>query len=166
MEDTAVPVKTASGRLEITDRRHKLGSRQRVLLIAINGAHNVREIREQFHSLGDIDSMLGELAVAELIALVGASAAAQPDKAHAAVAAEAEIPPVPMARQFMNESVVANLGLRAFLFTLKIERCYTKQELTDLLPEYRRMLANALNASAVAAFSARAEALIAKIQLA
>lgn len=166
MHDTAVPIKTASGRLEITDRRHKLGSRQRVLLIAINGEHSVREIREQFRSLGDVDSMLGELAVAELIALVGASAAAQPEPANPAGAAEAEIPPVPLARQFMNESVVANLGLRAFLFTLKIERCYTRQELTDLLPEYRRMLGKSLDAAAVAPFSARAEALIAKIPIA
>ncbi len=161
MLDHAVPVKTALGRTEVADRRLKLGSRQRVLLIAINGEHEVRDLRRQFRSLGDVDALLGELVDAGLVASPeGAGGASVP--AHA-VEAEAEIPAVPLARQFMNESVVANLGLRAFMFTLKIERCYTKQELLDLLPEYRRMLAKTLDAEAVAAFSARAEALIERI---
>jgi hypothetical protein len=164
MLDTAVPIKTAAGRSEVADRRLKLGSRQRVLLIAINGEHVLRELRVQFRSLGDVDALLAELVAAGLVGVVdGAAAASAPAVAEAAIAAEAEIAPVPLARQFMNESVVANLGLRAFLFTLKIERCYTKQELSDLLPEYRRVLAKSLDAEAVAAFSARAEALIARI---
>lgn len=162
MLDNAVPLKTAGGRREVADRRLKLGPRQRVLLIAISGEHDVRELRTQFHSLGDVDALLAELAAAGLID-VGGGAGMAPAVAEAAMAAEAEIPAVPLARQFMNESVVANLGLRAFLFTLKIERCYTKQELTDLLPEYRRVLAKSLKGDAVAAFSARAEALIARI---
>ena len=164
MLDNAVPIKTAQGRSEVADRRLKLGARQRVLLIAINGEHELRELRTQFRSFGDVDALLAELAAAGLVdAGDGAGTAPTPALAQAALAAEAEIPPVPLARQFMNESVVANLGLRAFLFTLKIERCYTRQELTDLLPEYRRVLAKSLGADAVAAFSARAEALIARI---
>lgn len=162
MLDNAVPHKSARGRSEVADRRLKLGPRQRVLLIAINGEHDVGELRTQFHSLGNVDALLAELAAAGLVDL-GQGAGPAAATAQAAKAAEAEIPPVPLARQFMNESVVANLGLRAFLFTLKIERCYTKQELTDLLPEYRRVLAKSLKPDAVAAFSARAEALIARI---
>ena len=164
MFDNTVPIKTDRGRSEVSGRRLKLGSRQRVLLIALNGEHPVRRVREQFRSLGDVDALLQELAEAGLIELAQPGATASLSAAaQAAVAAEAEIPPVPLARQFMNESVVANLGLRAFMFTLKIERCYTKQELLDLLPEYRRVLGKSLDAVAVAAFSERAEALIAKI---
>ncbi len=168
MLETAVPVKTESGRSEIVERRRKLGARQRVLLISINGEHTVRQIRQQFRSLGDVDMLLSELAGAELIVLAGApapapaTAAAAP--ADAASAGGIEVPTSALARQFMNESVVAQLGLRAFLFTLKIERCYTKQELRDLLPEYRRMLAKSLDADAVSAFSERAEAMIADIR--
>ncbi|MBN8482847.1 MAG: hypothetical protein J0L88_14785 [Xanthomonadales bacterium] len=156
-----VPFKTALGRSEVADRRIRLGSRQRVLLIAINGEHDVRDLRRQFRALGDVDALLAELVAIGLVTSAGGDASA-PASAHEAKAEDA-IPPVPLVRQFMNESVVANLGLRAFLFTLKIERCYTRQELTDLLPEYRRMLAKALDAESVAAFSARAEALIERI---
>ncbi len=158
MSEQSVPIKTALGRSEVSDRRLKLGSRQRVLLIALSGEHPVRRIREQFRSLGDVDALLKELVEAGLVEYAPAAAGAQPVAAN-----EADIAPVPRARQFMNDSVVANLGLRAFMFTLKIERCYTKQELHDLLPEYRRCLAKSLDEDATAAFMERAETLIARI---
>ena len=167
MLDTAVPVKTASGRSEIADRRHALGSRQRMLLIAINGEQTVREIRERFHSLGDVDVLLTELAMAELIDIGGAitaPAAMAPGEAGVAAPAVNETgSPIAQARQFINDSVVAHLGLRAFLFTLKIERCYSKDALLDLLPEYRRVLGKAAAPAEVTALSQRAELLIARI---
>lgn len=169
MLDTAVPVKTASGRSEIADRRHALGSRQRMLLIAINGEQTVREIRERFHSLGDVDVLLTELAMAELIDVGGAIAApAATAVASAGAAGAAGAPndagsPIAQARQFINDSVVAHLGLRAFLFTLKVERCYSKDALLDLLPEYRRVLGKAAAPAEVTALSQRAELLIARI---
>lgn len=170
MLDTAVPVKTATGRSEIADRRHALGSRQRMLLIAINGEQTVREIRERFGSLGDVDVLLTELAMAELIDVGGAIAAPTAPTATAAapgVAAGAATDdagsPIAQARRFINDSVVAHLGLRAFLFTLKIERCYSKDALLDLLPEYRRVLGKAAAPAEVTALSQRAELLIARI---
>lgn len=166
MLDTAVPVKTATGRSEITQRRHALGSRQRMLLIAINGEQTVREIRENFHSLGDVDVLLAELAMADLIDVGAAPPAPIPAPAGAAAedrgASEAGSP-ITQARQFINDSVVAHLGLRAFLFTLKIERCYSKEALLDLLPEYRRVLGKAVAPAEVTALSQRAELLIARI---
>ncbi|MCB1571207.1 MAG: hypothetical protein KDI72_09245, partial [Xanthomonadales bacterium] len=51
------------------------------------------------------------------------------------------IPPIGLVRQFMNETTVAALGLRAFMFTLKLERANSKEELSDLVPEYQRLLA-------------------------
>ncbi|PZQ14050.1 MAG: hypothetical protein DI564_10845 [Rhodanobacter denitrificans] len=167
MLDTAVPVKTASGRSEIADRRHALGSRQRMLLIAINGEQTVREIRERFHSLGDVDVLLTELAMAELIDIGGAitaPAATAPGEAGVAAPAVNETgSPIAQARQFINDSVVAHLGLRAFLFTLKVERCYSRDALLDLLPEYRRVLGKAAAPAEVTALSQRAELLIARI---
>lgn len=159
MLDTAVPVKTHSGRSEVADRRRHLGSRQRVLLIAINGEQTVREIRERFRSLGDVDALLDELELAELID------AGKPAPAHATagVAAAEAGSAIAQARQFVNDSVVAHLGLRAFLFTLKTERCYSRDALLDLLPEYRRMLGKALTPAEVTALSQRAELLIARI---
>ncbi|HUD42350.1 MAG TPA: hypothetical protein VMR06_10205 [Dokdonella sp.] len=167
MLDTAVPVKTASGRSEIADRRHALGARQRMLLIAINGEQTVREIRERFGSLGDVDMLLAELATADLIDVAGtpAAPAATVSGRAAATQSGASEPesPIAQARQFINDSVVAHLGLRAFLFTLKIERCYSKDALLDLLPEYRRVLGKAVTPAEVTALSQRAELLIARI---
>jgi hypothetical protein len=167
MLDTAVPVKTATGRSEIADRRHALGSRQRMLLIAINGEQTVREIRERFGSLGDVDVLLTELAMAELIDVGGAITAPTATAAAPGVVAGAATDdagsPIAQARRFINDSVVAHLGLRAFLFTLKIERCYSKDALLDLLPEYRRVLGKAAAPAEVTALSQRAELLIARI---
>ncbi len=166
MLDNTVPVKTARGRSEIAERRHALGSRQRMLLIAINGEQTVREIRERFHSLGDVDVLLTELAMAELIDVGGAIKAPSTPPGHAAVAAPAASKagsPIAQARQFINDSVVAHLGLRAFLFTLKVERCYSRDALLDLLPEYRRVLGKAAAPAEVTALSQRAELLIARI---
>ena len=43
----------------------------------------------------------------------------------------------------MNDAVVDALGLRAFFFTLKIERTGNLDDLRGLLPEYTRQLRRA-----------------------
>jgi len=135
MLDTAVPRKTPQGQRELVERRQKLHARSRSLLIAVHGEHTVAELKRQFAALGDVSGILDELGALGLITV-----AAQPAQA---AGADAEMPPLQLARAFINETAVATLGLRAFLFTLKLERCYTKAELTELLPEYRRVLAKA-----------------------
>jgi hypothetical protein len=172
MLDNAIPVKTPAGRLEIGERRQKLGPRHRMVLISINGEHSVNDIRQQFRSVTEIDTLLDELFDAGLIELSGASTAtmasvpAEPPPSTAPIAAEeapSDSAALQTARQFMNKSVVAKLGLRAFMFTLRVEKCYSKQELLDLLPEYRRVLRKGVDAGGVAELSARAEQLIAEI---
>ncbi len=66
------------------------------------------------------------------------------------------------ARQFMNETVVAVLGLRAFLFTLKVERCHMQQDALDLLPEDHRVLAKAKGAEFADAMTRNVEKLLAE----
>ncbi len=39
-------------------------------------------------------------------------------------------------QKFMNDTVVDAIGLRAFFFTLKLEKCYTCADLQLLLPEF------------------------------
>jgi len=145
MLDTAVPRKTLQGQRELVDRQQKLHARSRSLLIAVHGAHSVAELKRQFAALGDVGSILNELSALGLIAVDGkvAANAAANSSAAAPAPTDAELPPLQLARAFINETAVAVLGLRAFLFTLKLERCYTKAELTELLPEYRRVLGKA-----------------------
>jgi len=44
------------------------------------------------------------------------------------------------AKAFINETIVDALGVRAFLFTLKLERCSTRADLTALLPDYEKAI--------------------------
>ncbi len=45
------------------------------------------------------------------------------------------------AKAFLNETVVDALGVRAFMFTLKLERCSSRAELAALLPDYAKAIA-------------------------
>ncbi|WP_386069743.1 hypothetical protein ACFJIW_05495 [Tahibacter sp. UC22_41] len=157
MLDTAVPRKTPQGQRELVERRQKLHARSRSLLIAVHGEHTVAELKRQFAALGDVSGILDELGALGLITV-----AAQPAQAAnaAPAAADAEMPPLQLARAFINETAVATLGLRAFLFTLKLERCYTKAELTELLPEYRRVLAKAKSEEFAASMATRVEKIL------
>ena len=152
MRDSDIPVKTEAGRREIGERRRGLHSRQRTLLIAIHGEHSTADLRQQLHALGDVDAMLDELQHDGLIE--PRSTAAPPPAPVLAGTVTGEIPAIPAAedeplsplqivRQFMNETAVAALGLRAFLFTLKLEKCYSKDELVALMPEYQRVMGKA-----------------------
>lgn len=151
MRSTDVPNKTAAGYAEIQNRKMQLGPRQRTLLISIDGAHSVQQVREQFRVLGDITPLIEELHSAGLVQFKGPGTAASNDATGPASVVEVSepmnvIPPLGLVRQFMNETAVDAVGLRAFMFTLKLERCSTKHELTDVLPDYRRILGKARKA--------------------
>ncbi len=45
------------------------------------------------------------------------------------------------AKAFINETIVDALGVRAFLFPLKLERCSTRADLARLLPDYAKAIA-------------------------
>jgi hypothetical protein len=51
MLPSAIPVKTQAGRLEIDERKLKIGARQRMVLISINGERPVSSIRQQFAAM-------------------------------------------------------------------------------------------------------------------
>lgn len=157
MQDQAIPRKTPQGQRELVDRQHKLHARSRSLLIAVNGEHSTADLKRQFAALGDVGGILVELAGLNLITLQD-----QPAGAGVAAPAEAELPPLQLARAFINETAVAALGLRAFLFTLKLERCYTKAELTELLPEYQRVLAKAKGDEFATGMTMRAQRILAR----
>jgi hypothetical protein len=173
MLDDAIPTKTAAGRQEIEQRSLRLGARHRTVLIAINGERKLDAVRRQFEGFGDVMALIGELAEAGLIEFHGvaandarAPAVAAVPKPAADVALEstpAPVSPLPLARQFMNETMVRHLGLRAFLFSLKLEKCDSARDLHDLLPEFRRQLRKVTGNTEVNAFHEQAEALIARI---
>ena len=160
MNPSDVPVKTDAGNRELSQRTHKLSSRVRSLLIVIHGTDTVAQLTQNFHAFGDVDAGLRELATLGLITVRGAVTAAG-TPAPAANAPDI-MPPAQQAKQLLNESAVAVLGLRAFLFTLKLEHCYTAEELRGILPEYQRVVTKAKGEAFATAMVQRVESILAR----
>jgi len=55
------------------------------------------------------------------------------------------VTPLQQARQLLNDTAVGSLGMfggiSAFRFTLKVEHCYTAEEIRTLFPDYRKLVA-------------------------
>ena len=45
------------------------------------------------------------------------------------------------AQKLMNDAAVDAMGFKALFFTLKLERCFTREDLQALLPEFTRLMA-------------------------
>jgi hypothetical protein len=161
MNPNDVPVKTDSGNREMAQRAHKLSSRVRSLLIVIHGTETVAELTKNFQAFGDVGASLNELVTLGLITAHTQAASAAVAQMPAANAADI-VPPPQQAKQLLNESAVAVLGLRAFLFTLKLEHCYTADELRGILPEYERVMTKAKGAEFAAAMVKHAHVILAR----
>jgi len=161
MNPSDIPVKTAAGNRELSQRAHKLSSRVRSLLIVIHGDDTVADLTRNFHAFGDVGAGLSELAALGLITAYAGAAGGAATRMPAANAADI-VPPPQQAKQLLNASAVAVLGLRAFLFTLKLEHCYTADELRGILPEYRRIVMKAKGPDFAAAMVKRVEAILAR----
>lgn len=186
MFEHAIPVKTATGRLEIDERKQKLGARHRMVLISINGERSVGSIRKQFAAIHEIDTLLEELLATGMIEVANEAEGVEPaaevitapppdlkpaakieQAAPANPALEAVVPRssghdegLQEAREYVKGVLNAKVGLRAFLFTQKIDRCKTREALHELLPEFRRLLRKSLDAGRVAEFSANVDQLL------
>jgi hypothetical protein len=189
MRESAIPFKTEAGRLEIDQRKQKLGARHRMVLISINGERTVAGIRQQFAAINEIDTLLDELAAGGMIEVAEAADAANPPEVITAplpelktaprevsvAAPEVAATPVPAltpsrpvatggslkeARDYMCRMLTAKIGLRAFLFNQKIEKSASAEALRELLPEFRRVLRKSVDAGRVAEFSSHVEELL------
>jgi hypothetical protein len=157
-----VPLKTAAGQREIGQRALKLTPRARSLLIMIHGTDTVADLSHSMRSLGGVPTILNELATLGLISGVAAGALAQQPEVHASDIA----PPTQQVKQLLNETAVAALGVlgtfAAFRFTLKLEHCYSAEELRGIIPEYRRVVGKAKGDEFADAVIRRAEVLLAE----
>src|SRR4029078_819896 len=66
------------------------------------------------------------------------------------------------AKAFIHETIVDALGGRAFLFTLKLERCSTREDLARLLPDYAKAIRKFRGESETQLIVERAKALLAE----
>ena len=143
MPDTARYAKTQAGVDEITQRRTNLRGKLRTMLILIDPTKTADELREQGIRIGAPTDFLELLVASGYIAplsLLSANDAAVDDAAVTVSVTSDELARFREAKAFMNETVVGALGIRAFLFTLRLERCATRADLGQLLPDYERAM--------------------------
>jgi hypothetical protein len=134
--DTTRYAKTEMGAAEISKRRKNLRGRMRTMLILIDPSRTAEELRAQAAQLGVPDDFLETLVREGYVAPVAGS---EPAEAVATQAvSDRELARFRRAQAFMQETIVDAMGVRALLFTLKLERCVTRAELAALLAEYEK----------------------------
>ena len=149
MDDSDTFVKTASGVDEVRVRTLQLSPRLRTMLIMVDGTRTVAQLRHAQLTLGAPPDFLDSLVALGLVASDRAPAPAVPAAALLSQV-DLEVGSAPTdwnpgndnekfraALKFMNDSAVDLLGLRAFFFTLKIEKCFTMADLKDLIPQFK-----------------------------
>jgi hypothetical protein len=174
MNDSDIPSKTATGSDELKTRSGQLPQRLRTLLIMVDGNLTVTELRLAGSRMGAPDDGLEQLLVRDLIAVANPSARAPVavssggDMAGPTQLASGRAGRAPLsegdrfraAQKFMNDTVVDALGLRAFFFTLKLEKCFNRSDLLDLLPEFGKAVAKAVGEDSARVLEARARDLL------
>jgi hypothetical protein len=153
--------KTALGLREVRERTLGLPARLRGILIMVDGRATVERLQALAAQSGAPPDALEQLLAQELVVVreMPARPARAPRPPPPADAPAPVATPAPMveadrlraAQKHMNDSIVDALGMRALFFTLKIERCFSRDDLVALLPEYQRLMAKAAPAKAAAA---------------
>jgi hypothetical protein len=115
MNSVDIYVKTNAGTHELKSRARQLPQRLRTMLIMIDGSRSVAQLPEP------------------------ALPVQPPSPAPMPALSDGER--FNTAKQFMNDTIVDNLGLRAFFFTLKLEKCFTLADLEAMLPDYSKAIA-------------------------
>ena len=127
------------GVAEISKRRKNLRGRLRTMLILIDPSRTADELRVQGAQIGVPPDFLEMLVREGYLAPVAGSEPTQADEGTHTVS-DRELSRFRKAKAFINETVVDALGVRAFMFTLRLERCVTRAELAALLPDYEKAI--------------------------
>ena len=133
--------RTEKGHGEIVEGRRNLRGKVRTLLFLIDPAKSAEQIEQQASQIGATYEQLAQLIADGYVVELGTETpiAANDEKA-GAVGVIDEVGRFRIAKAFMNDTIVDALGIRAFLFTLRLERCATRADLKTLLPDYARSL--------------------------
>lgn len=171
MIEADILVKTAAGSNEIKARSRKLPPRLRTLLIMADGQLNAAQLRQAAATLGAPGDALESLVSQGFLEALTGAAGGRARSQAAAAAAEAAAAPAPppilsdgdrlrAALKFMNDSAVDSLGLRAFFFTLKLEKCFVAADLLALMPDYAKVISKGSGNDVARVLEARAREIL------
>ena len=152
--------RTEKGHGEIVQGRRNLRGKARTLLFLIDPSKSAEQIEQQAAQIGVAYEELAQLITDGYVVELGA---AVPTSANDAIADIGEIDEVGrfrIAKAFMNDTIVDALGIRAFVFTLRLERCATRADLKALLQDYAQALMKKRGQSDAAALVERTHELL------
>jgi hypothetical protein len=158
--------KSGKGQEEIRTRKHKLTGKARMLLLLVDGEHPMFVLREHAEKLNLPADTLDALIDGGFVELrrVAPTTTTTGDRldTSAAIPAAGDRPAdserfahYTGVRRLMTESIFSALGLKGFLFTLKIEKTANLDDLRALIPEYERLMTKALGAEGGSLFVKR-----------
>lgn len=159
MQATSRFARTEKGQVEISQSRKSLPAKLRTVLFLVDPAKDASEIQRQIALMGAPANALTELVSGGYVAPVTEFNAPLRDSGRSI---DEQVASFRVAKAFMNETIVDALGIRAFLFTLKLEKCATGADLATLLPDYAQALLKKLDREAVRAMVERARELVAE----
>ncbi len=157
MNSNDIVIKTAKGVAEVEARSKRLPQRLRTILIMMDGTLTAGKLQEIAAKMGVPPDFLDSL---QAEGLIETGSAAPASVAAATVAAPPVADRFRAAQKFMNDTVVDALGMRAFMFTLKLERCFTCEELNGLMDAYVKAIAKGSGEEIAAVLKLRAQELI------
>ena len=159
--------RTAKGQAEIAQGGKSLRGKLRTVLFLIDANKPLVDIEQQVKLIGAPVDAIDQLVAGGYVAEVGAAgvqalapAALSPSGAAVALSPEDRVASFRVAKAFMNDTIVDSLGIRAFGFTLKLERCSTAEDLINLLPAYTEALLKKLDREAARALVERTRELL------
>ena len=150
--------RTPKGQSEISQGHKSLKGKLRTVLFLVDAGKTADDIQRQVLLIGAPPDSIAQLVAAGYVAEVG-QAGAPP--AEAAALVDDRVANFRVAKAFMNEAIVDALGIRAFRFTLRLERCATTEDLVAILPSYAEALLKKLDRDATRALVERTRALLA-----
>ena len=145
MDNQAVVVKTPKGVEEVETKKYKLSPRARTILILVDGRKTAAELVGLALQLGSPASVIDDFLALNLVELK--PSLQDPETGVALGALSHDVPELDeysrfrAAHKFMINSVVNTLGIKAFFFTLKLEKCATRNDLLALLGDYTKAIA-------------------------
>ena len=150
--------RTPKGQSEISQGHKSLKGKLRTVLFLVDAGKTADDIQRQVLLIGAPPDSIAQLVAAGYVAEVG-QAGAPP--AEAAASVDDRVANFRVAKAFMNETIVDALGIRAFGFTLRLERCATTEDLVAILPSYAEALLKKLDRDATRALVERTRELLA-----
>ena len=133
--------RTTKGHGEIVEGRRNLRGKVRTLLFLIDPAKSAEQIEQQAEQIGATYEQLAQLIADGYVVELGTGTAiAANDEKAGTIGVIDEVGRFRIAKAFMNDTIVDALGIRSFMFTLRLERCATRADLKALLPDFEQSL--------------------------